>query len=119
MCVLVYYGHPTCTTCKRAEKWLDVNNIAYDWKNIKEETPSKELLTQLLENETITRRRLFNTSGNLYKELGLKDKLDDLTTEEAVAYLVNDGMLIRRPFVTNGKEVTVGFKEDQYSEIWV
>ena len=118
MDMLLFYGHPTCSTCKKAEKWLKDRQISYEWKNIKEETPDRELLLATLENEILSRRRLFNTSGNLYKELALKDILDKLTVEEAVDYLVKDGMLIRRPFLTNGQKVTAGFDEDRYSESW-
>lgn len=116
--MLLFYGHPTCSTCKKAEKWLKDRQVSYEWKNIKEETPDRELLLATLENEILSRRRLFNTSGNLYKELALKDILDKLTVEEAVNYLVKDGMLIRRPFLTNGQKVTAGFDEDRYSENW-
>lgn len=116
--MLQFYGHPTCTTCKKAEKWLESNGITYEWKNIKEETPERELLENLLSSEQLTRRRLFNTSGNLYKELGLKDQLDELTMDETLNHLEADGMLIRRPFLTNGEQATVGFDEEIYEQKW-
>lgn len=101
-----------------AEKWLKEENIQYEWLNIKEVRPSRELLGELLESGTLTRRRLFNTNGNLYKELGLKDQIDDLSQDKVLDLLQKEGMLIRRPFVTDGKRVTVGYKEETYEEIW-
>lgn len=117
--MLLFYGHPTCTTCKKAQKWLDEKEVAYEWKDIREETPNRDLLKHLLKEEIIPRRRLFNTSGNLYKELQLKDRLDSLSIEEAVALLKDNGMLIRRPFLTDGTTATAGFKEEIYQKIWM
>lgn len=114
----VFYGHPTCSTCKKAEKWLQQEGISYEWKNIKEETPDRELLRRFLEKGQLTRKRLFNTSGNLYKELNLKDQIESFSLEEVLDQLQADGMLIRRPFLTNGEQVSVGFKEETYTEMW-
>lgn len=116
--MLKFLGHPACTTCKKAEKWLKENEIEYTWEDIRENLPKREVLVRLLDDEVLTPRRLFNTSGNIYKEHNLKDRLDDLTTEKKVDMLREDGMLIRRPFITDGKQVTVGFDEGNLEETW-
>lgn len=116
--MIQFYGHSTCTTCKMAEKWLEERGIAYEWKNIKETTPDREVLRDILETEKLTTKRLFNTSGNLYKELGLKDKIETMSLEGKLDLLESDGMLIRRPFLFDGNTVSVGYNEDMFNEIW-
>lgn len=116
--MIQFYGHPTCTSCKKAEKWLNDHGISYEWKNIKEETPDKEMMRSLLESGKIATKRMFNTSGNLYKELGLKDKLETMSIDEQLDLLASDGMLIRRPFLFDEKNVSVGYNEDTFNELW-
>lgn len=116
--MIQFYGHPTCTTCKKAEKWLEENSIAYEWINIKETAPNREVLRDLLETDKLTTKRLFNTSGNLYKELELNDKVDSMSLEEKLDLLTSDGMLIRRPFLFDEKNVSVGYNEDTFNELW-
>lgn len=116
--MITFLGHPGCTTCKKAEKWLKENNIDYQWDDIRENPPSKEVLTNLLEEEVLSTRRLFNTRGKLYKEKNFKDNLDELSIEEKATLLHENGMLIRRPFVTDGDKVTVGFDEDVFETTW-
>lgn len=114
-----FYCHPTCTTCKRAQKWLDKNDIDYNWINLKETTPSKETILSIMENADRTVKSFFNTSGQKYREMNLKDKLSDMTLEEMADLLANDGMLIKRPFaIDNEQNVTIGFKEQEYEETW-
>lgn len=113
-----FYCHPTCTTCKKAQKWLDENGIEYNWINLKETAPSKDVFINLLENSNRTVKSFFNTSGQLYRKLGLKDKLADMSTEEAAETLSSDGMLVKRPFAIENRKVTVGFKEIEYEKIW-
>lgn len=110
--------YPKCTTCKKAQKWLTDNEVAFESVHIVEETPSKEALQAFYELSGLPLKKFFNTSGNKYKELGLKDKLADMTEEEQLALLASDGMLIKRPIVTDGKKLTLGFKESDFIETW-
>lgn len=110
--------YPKCTTCKKAQKWLADNDVAFESVHIVEETPSKEQLQAFYELSGLPLKKFFNTAGNKYKELGLKDKLAHMTEEEQFALLASDGMLIKRPIVTDGKKLTLGFKESDFIETW-
>ncbi|GGA76911.1 arsenate reductase family protein [Ornithinibacillus halotolerans] len=115
---LTFYWYPNCGTCKKAKKWFDENNVTYNSIHIVEETPSKEEILKLIENSELLPKKFFNTSGMKYRELNIKDKIKDATTEEMAEILASDGMLIKRPIVTDGKKVTVGFKEDEFEKHW-
>lgn len=110
--------YPKCTTCKKAQKWLDDNEIAFESVHIVEETPSKEQLKAYYEISGLPLKKFFNTSGAKYRELGLKDKLTHMSDDEQLALLSTDGMLIKRPIVTDGKRLTLGFKESDFLEVW-
>ncbi|MEO4054394.1 arsenate reductase family protein [Solibacillus sp. CAU 1738] len=110
--------YPKCSTCKKAQKWLDENGIAYELTHIVEQTPTKEQLRQFYDISGLPLKSFFNTSGMKYKELGLKDKLPNMTEDEQLALLASDGMLIKRPIVTDGKKITLGFKESDFLESW-
>lgn len=110
--------YPQCTTCKKAQKWLDEHNIFYESIHIVEETPTKEQLKAYYELSGLPLKKFFNTSGVKYRELGLKDKLGNMTDEEQLELLASDGMLIKRPIVTDGKKITLGFKESDFLESW-
>ena len=110
--------YPRCTTCKKAQKWLDENGIAYEAIHIVEQTPTKEELKAIWQQSGLPLKKFFNTSGMKYKELGLKDKLGEMSEEEQLELLASDGMLIKRPIVTNGEKVTLGFKEAEFTETW-
>ena len=101
---------------KKAQKWLDENGIAYENTHIVEQTPTKEQLETFYKTSGLPLKKFFNTSGNKYKELGLKDKLASMTEDEQLTLLASDGMLIKRPIVTDGKKVTLGFKEVDFVE---
>ena len=116
---LTFYWYPNCSTYKKAKKWFDDHNIDYESIHIVEETPSKETILELIEKSSLPARRFFNTSGKKYRELNMKDKIKDASVEEMAEYLASDGMLIKRPIVTDGNKVTVGFKEDTYNETWL
>ncbi len=109
--VLVY---KKCTTCQKALKWLKDNNIAYEERPIKEENPTLEELRRWHEKSGLPLKRFFNTSGNLYKELQLKDKLADMTQEEQLQLLATDGMLVKRPLLVTEDYVCPGFKEENW-----
>ena len=115
---LKFIQYPKCTTCKKAQKWLEENNIAYESIHIVEQTPTQEQLTSLYKKSGLPLKKFFNTSGNKYKELGLKDKLANMSEEEQLALLASDGMLIKRPIVTDGEKITLGFKESDFVETW-
>ena len=113
-----FIHYPKCTTCKKAQKWLDDNGIAYEGIHIVEQTPSKEQLQAYYETSGLPLKKFFNTSGVKYRELGLKDKLATMSDDEQLTLLASDGMLIKRPLVTDGKKLTLGFKESDFLETW-
>lgn len=116
--MLQFIHYPRCTTCKKAQKWLDENNLSYEAINIVEQTPTKEQLESYWKASGLPLKKFFNTSGMKYKSLGLKDKLTTMTEDEQLELLATDGMLIKRPIVTDGQKVTLGFKEEEFIESW-
>lgn len=116
---LTFYGYPNCSSCKKAKKWLEENNINYNFIHIVDETPTKEEILTLIERSAEKPRRFFNTSGRVYRELNMKEKVPHLTTGEIADYLSSNGMLIRRPIVTDGEKVTIGFNEEQFAKNWI
>ena len=108
--------YPKCTTCQKAKKWLDDNKIEYELRDIKEENPSLEELTDWYKTSRLPLKRFFNTSGLLYKSMELKDKLPAMSEEEQLKLLATDGMLVKRPIVIGEGFVLVGFKESEWSE---
>lgn len=116
--MIQFYEHPRCSTCKKARAWLNQNKIAYQPINLLETPPTKAELKTWIEQSGLPIRRFFNTSGGKYRELGLKDKLDEMDLEEACELLASDGMLIKRPLTTDGKKLTLGFKEEDYEANW-
>lgn len=105
-----------CTTCQKALKWLDERGIEYRERPIKEENPSEEEIGEWFKKSGLPLKRFFNTSGNLYKELALKDKLPHMSQEEQLALLATDGMLVKRPLVVGEDFVLTGFKEAEWKE---
>jgi len=105
-----------CTTCQKALKWLDEKGIKYTERPIKEKNPTTEELKEWVEKSGLPLKRFFNTSGILYKEMALKDKLPDMSQEEQLALLATDGMLVKRPLVVGEGFVLTGFKESEWSE---
>ena len=106
-----------CSTCKKAEKWLHDNGIEYEKRPIKEENPTEEELKAWKEKSGLPIKSFFNTSGQLYRSMGIKDKLKDMSDEDQFALLATDGMLVKRPILLAGECVFVGFKEAQWSEL--
>lgn len=109
--VLVY---KKCSTCQKALKWLDENGIVYEERPIREENPSIEELREWQQKSGLPLKRFFNTSGNLYKELGLKDRLGGMTQEEQLELLASDGMLVKRPLLVTEDYVCPGFREAEW-----
>jgi len=119
MVTLSFYWYPNCGTCKKAKKWLEEHDIDFTSIHIVNETPSKELLLDLIDKSGLPAKKFFNTSGKKYRELNMKEKIKDLSKEEMAEYLASDGMLIKRPIVTDGEKVTVGFKEETFQDTWL
>ena len=114
--MLKFICYPKCTTCQKARKWLDENNIEYEFRDIKVENPSLEELTAWYELSGLPLRKFFNTSGLLYKSMELKTKLPNMTDDEMLALLATDGMLVKRPLAIGDDFVLVGFKEAEWAE---
>lgn len=109
------YHYPTCSTCKRARKWLDARGIEHEAIHIVEAAPSKAVLKRAMRASGLELKRLFNTSGNAYRDGDYSQKLKTMSEDEALTALANNGMLIKRPLLIRGDTVLVGFKEDAYT----
>ncbi len=112
---MLFVCYPRCSTCKKAQKWLDEHGVSYDYRDIKEDNPTESELRDWLDKSGLDVKRFFNTSGQLYKSMGLKDKLPDMSVDEKLRLLATDGMLVKRPILIDGGSVLVGFKEDEWS----
>lgn len=112
---MLFVCYPRCSTCKKAQKWLDEHGVSYDYRDIKEDNPTESELRDWLDKSGLDVKRFFNTSGQLYKSMGLKDKLPDMSVDEKLSLLATDGMLVKRPILIDGGSVLVGFKEDEWS----
>lgn len=118
MMALMFYWYPKCGTCRKAKKWLEEHQLTFEEIHIVENPPSKEQLEEMYKNSGLELKKFFNTSGQKYRELGVKDKINSATEDELLSLLASDGMLIKRPLVTDGTKVTVGFNEKQFEENW-
>ncbi len=112
---MLFLQYPPCSTCQKARKWLDANEISYDDRHIKEQNPSYEELKAWYEKSGLPLKKFFNTSGLLYKSLGLKDKLPAMSEDEQLKLLATDGMLVKRPIVVGENFVLTGFKEADWA----
>ena len=108
--------YPKCSTCKKATKWLDEHNIEYTERHIVENNPSYDELAEWYKKSGLSLKKFFNTSGILYREMKLKDKLSTMSEEEQLKLLATNGMLVKRPVVVKGDIVLVGFKEAEWAE---
>ncbi|MDR6121755.1 arsenate reductase [Bacillus sp. SLBN-46] len=115
---MTFYWYPKCGTCRNAKKWLDAHQLSYEEVHIVEHPPGREQLQDLYQKSGLELKKFFNTSGMKYRELGIKDKMKSATDEELLDLLASDGMLIKRPILTDGERVTVGFKEEEYEKMW-
>ena len=112
----VFICYDRCSTCKKAEQWLKENGITCEKRPIKEENPSFEELKAWWERSGLPLKRFFNTSGQLYKSMNLKDRLKEMSEEEQLKLLATDGMLVKRPLLLAGDQVLVGFKEPEWQK---
>ena len=113
---MLFIQYPNCSTCQKAKKWLDAHNIAYTDRHIVEHNPSYDELKQWYERSGMPLKKFFNTSGMLYKEMQLKDKLPAMSEEEQLKLLSTNGMLVKRPLIVEGDIVLTGFKEAEWAE---
>ena len=113
---MLFVCYPKCSTCKKAQKWLDESNVEYTLRDIKTDNPTAEELKVWWEKSGLPLKRFFNTSGNIYKEMKLKDKLPEMSEEEQLALLATDGMLVKRPILVGKDKVLVGAKEKEWEE---
>ena len=114
---MLFVCYPKCTTCQRAKKFLDDRGVSYTERHIKENNPTAEELRGWWQASGLPLKKFFNTSGNVYKELKLKDRLKELSEEEQLNLLAGNGMLIKRPLLICEKGIAVGFKEEKYKNL--
>ncbi len=115
--MITFVCYPKCTTCQKAQKWLDEKKIPYTLRHIKEENPTLAELKSWHEASGLPLKKFFNTSGLLYKSLELKDKLPAMSEEEQYALLATDGMLVKRPLLIKDGSVLVGFRQQEWEAL--
>ena len=112
--LFIYY--PKCSTCQKAKKWLDTQGISYTERHIVEENPTYEELKEWQAESGLPLKKFFNTSGMLYKEMQLKDKLPQMSEDEQLKLLATNGMLVKRPVIVDGDTVLTGIREKEWEE---
>ena len=112
--MIKFICYPKCTTCQKAQKWLDDNKIEYEFRDIKLDNPTLDELTEWYKESGLPLKKFFNTSGLLYKSLDLKNKLPTMSEDEMLKLLSSDGMLVKRPLLVGYDFVLVGFKESEW-----
>ena len=113
---MTFICYPKCTTCQKAQKWLDENGISYTFRDIKMEHPAYKELSAWHQRSGLPLKKFFNTSGLLYKSMALKEKLPEMSEDEMLKLLATDGMLVKRPLLVGDDFVLVGFKETEWAE---
>lgn len=113
---MLFVQYPKCSTCKKAKKWLDEHNIEYESRHIVEDNPKVNEIKEWYEKSNLPLKRFFNTSGKIYRENKIKDKLPDMTEEEQFELLSTNGMLVKRPIIVEDNFVLVGFKQKEWEE---
>lgn len=113
-----FYWYPKCSTCRKAKKWLEEHQLSFEEIHIVDCPPTKEELATIYKRSGLELKKFFNTSGQKYRELGLKDKINTATEDELLELLSSDGMLIKRPLLADDNKVTVGFNEELYEGTW-
>lgn len=108
--------YPKCSTCQKARKWLEATHLEFTERHIVEENPSYEELKKWYAESGLPLKKFFNTSGMLYKEMQLKDKLPAMSEEEQLKLLATNGMLVKRPLIVNGNMILTGFKEAEWEK---
>ncbi len=113
---MLFVHYPKCSTCKKAKKWLVEHELQFTERHIKDENPTYEELSEWLKSSGMPIKKFFNTSGMLYREMQLKDKLPEMSENEMLRLLATDGMLVKRPLLIDGSTVLTGFKEKEWEE---
>lgn len=113
--LLVHY--PKCSTCQKAKKWLEAKEAEFEERDFKEQNPTKEELKAWHKKSGLPLKKFFNTSGMIYREMQLKDKLPDMTEEEQYELLATDGMLVKRPILVTDTGVVTGFREKEWEKL--
>lgn len=113
---MLFIEYPKCSTCQRAKKWLDTHHITYTERHIVEENPTYDELKEWYERSGFPLKKFFNTSGMVYREMQLKDKLVTMSEEEQLKLLASNGMLVKRPLIVAEDTVLIGFKEAEWTE---
>ena len=113
----IFIEYPKCSTCKKAKRWLIENNVEFIERNIITETPTLQELVEWIKESKKDIKKWFNTSGLKYKELNLKDKLENMSDKEKIQLLAGDGMLIKRPILISNKGIFIGFSEELWKEL--
>lgn len=113
---VLFVQYPKCSTCKKAMKWLQENGVEFEDRHIVENNPTAEELKKWHEKSGLPLKRFFNTSGQVYRQNNIKDRLPDMSEEEQYELLASNGMLVKRPIVVGDDFVLVGFKEKEYAE---
>ncbi len=113
---MLFIQYPKCSTCQKAKKWLDEKNISYTDRHIVEDNPTYEELKEWYEKSGLPLKKFFNTSGMLYKELNLKDKLANMSEEEQLKLLATNGMLVKRPLIVAKDKILTGFRVAEWED---
>lgn len=113
---MIFLCYPKCTTCQRAQRWLEDNHIAYTLRDIKGEHPTYDELAAWHRRSGLPLKKFFNTSGMIYKQMNLKDKLQEMTEDEQLKLLATNGMLVKRPLVVGEDFILTGFREKEWEE---
>lgn len=113
---MLFVQYPKCSTCRKAQKWLDEHNIEYESRHIIEDNPQADEIREWYNQSDLPLKRFFNTSGMKYRELKLKDKLPEMSEEEQFKLLATDGMLVKRPIIVGDDFVLTGFKVKEWEE---
>lgn len=113
---MLFIEYPKCSTCQKAKKWLDENSVEYTDRHIIEDNPTYEELKTWYNQSGLELKRFFNTSGMLYRSMGLKDKLPSMSEDEQLKLLASDGMLVKRPLIISDKVILTGFREKEWAE---
>lgn len=115
--MIKFICYENCSTCKKAKKFLDDNNISYELRDIKTDNPSYDEILNWYRMSGLPLKKFFNTSGLLYRSMDLKDKLKDMSEDEQIKLLSSDGMLVKRPILVSEKEIIIGFNVDSYEKL--
>lgn len=114
---MLFLWYPKCSTCQKAKKWLDEHEKKYETRHIVEDNPGYEELKRWYEISKVPLKKFFNTSGMIYRDMQLKDKLPAMSEEEQLKLLATNGMLVKRPVIVDGDKILFGFKESEYEKL--